>query len=504
MASLLLDSPLSSALEVDWIREQYPDLTALPRWATRRNLDRETMGPELRQAALDLGFDLMPWQRLVADVAGELDPDGSPHYQIVVVTIHRQGGKTTLILAVESHRCLVWSRPQRVVYAAQNRGSAREKLIEDQIPMLEASLLGDLGRKRLAAGSEAWRWSNGSRIGLQSNTKKAGHGLTNDLVVLDEAFAQVDWRHEQSLLPTMATKQDWQWWTFSTAGDETSLYLLDKVRRGRHLVETGRDARIAYLEWSIPEDADIDDPAVWLRYLPAVGLTIRVEELQTFRANMPDDEFRRAFGNQWRAQSGEERPRIITAAAWGAMADPGSKRDPAGFGRLAIDAAPDGSSTSIGIAVKDTSTGKVHVEALETRPGMAWAPRRVKEILSRPGREQFDRRVALSLKTCGSLVPDLERADGGLAGVTVDPLPQPEWDAACASFLTGVHEAAYVHIGDPELDAAVASADRSYSGDGWHWNRRGAEPISPLCSVTVAAWALKKATDDYDLLNSFY
>jgi hypothetical protein len=498
MGLQLLDSPLSSALEVEWIREQYPELTALPRWATRRNPARETMGPELRATALDLGWDFMPWQRLVADVAGELDPDGSPHYQIVVCTIHRQGGKTTIILAIESHRCLVWARPQRVVYAAQTRGSAREKLIEDQIPMLQASMLGDLGRARLSNGHEAWRWDNGSRIGLQSNTKKSGHGPTNDLVVLDEAFAQIDWRHEQSLMPTMATKQDWQWWTFSTAGDESSLYLLDKVRRGRHLVETGRESRIAYFEWSIPMDADIDDPATWLRYLPAVGLTIRVEELQTFRANMPDAEFRRAFGNQW-VDSADERPRVIPAGPWGAMAQPAARRDPDGFGRLAVDAAPDGSTTSIGIAVRDGATGKVHVEAIETRPGLAWAPGRVAEILGRPGREQFENTVTLSLATCGSLVPELEKA-----GVRVNALPGPEWNAACSSFLTGVHESAYVHIGDPVLDAAVDSADQTFSGDSWHWKRRGAESISPLCAVTLAAWALTKAADDYDLLSSFY
>lgn len=504
MASLLLDSPLSSALEVEWIREEYPELSALPRWATRRNPARETMGPELRQTALDLGWDFMPWQRLVADVAGELDADGSPHYQIVIVTIHRQGGKTTIILAIESHRSLVWARPQRIVYVAQTRGMAREKLIEDQIPMLKASILGDLGRPRLAAGSEQWRWSNGSRISLQSNTKKAGHGLTNDMVVVDEAFGQTDWRMEQSLMPTLATNQDWQWWLFSTAGDESSLYLLDKVRRGRHLVETGRDARIAYFEWSIPVEEDIDDPAVWLKYLPAVGLTIRVEELQTFRANMPDAEFRRAFGNQW-VDSSEEKPRAIPAAAWDAMGNPDAKRDPAGEGRLAIDSAPDGSTTSIGIAVRNVETGKVHVEAIETRPGMAWAARRVKEILARPGREQFEHTVTLSLKTCGSLVPELEKDEpDGLRRVQVDALPQTEWDAACARMMTAIDEAELEHLGDPELDAAAASADKSTSGDGWHWNRRGVEPISPLCAVTLAHWALVKKPAPYDVLASFF
>ena len=41
----------------------------------------------------------MPWQRQVADVALELDDAGRFAYPLVVITVPRQSGKTTLLRA---------------------------------------------------------------------------------------------------------------------------------------------------------------------------------------------------------------------------------------------------------------------------------------------------------------------------------------------------------------------------------------------------------------------
>ena len=71
----------------------------LPRWATPRSADRETLGGEVGALARQLGQPLMPWQQLVADVGLELDPEsGLPAYREIVVTVPRQSGKTTLVL----------------------------------------------------------------------------------------------------------------------------------------------------------------------------------------------------------------------------------------------------------------------------------------------------------------------------------------------------------------------------------------------------------------------
>jgi hypothetical protein len=45
-----------------------------PLYATPRDPSRETLGGEVAAIAAQLGKPFMPWQRLVADVAMELDP----------------------------------------------------------------------------------------------------------------------------------------------------------------------------------------------------------------------------------------------------------------------------------------------------------------------------------------------------------------------------------------------------------------------------------------------
>ena len=105
----------------------------------------------------------------------------------------RQSGKTTFIEAKFCHRCTATSfygPRQQLVYTAQTRQKAREKLEEDFIPDLEAARAWK-GRFRsaLANGHEHIRFANGSRFALEASTEKAGHGGTLDEAYLDEAFA---------------------------------------------------------------------------------------------------------------------------------------------------------------------------------------------------------------------------------------------------------------------------------------------------------------------------
>jgi len=56
---------------------------------------------------------------------------------------------------------------------------------------------------------------------------------------------------------------------------------------------------LAFFEWSVPDDADIDDPEVWWQFMPALGWTIQPPAVAHARQSMSDGEFRRSFGNQW-------------------------------------------------------------------------------------------------------------------------------------------------------------------------------------------------------------
>jgi hypothetical protein len=102
-----------------------------------------------------LGQPLMPWQRLVVDVSTEHEGDQLA-YRDVSVSVPRQQGKSTVILALVVHRMLA-SR-SRIVYAAQNRGAGRSKLLDTWWPRLARSPLGELfSISRVNGGSRCGR-----------------------------------------------------------------------------------------------------------------------------------------------------------------------------------------------------------------------------------------------------------------------------------------------------------------------------------------------------------
>ncbi len=222
-----------------------------PRFGTKRNPRRRNRGHEVAAIAQALGFELMPWQQLVADVATEEHPDGRPVYSQVTVQVPRQCGKTTLLLALEIHRALMYGGAQAIAYTAQTGMDARQKLMRDQVPMIEgSSVRSALRRIYRANGTEAVIFRNGSRIDPLPNTPSAGHGRTLDLAIIDEARFDVDDTREAALLPAMVTRPRSQLYVISTAGDATSVYFRKKVEDGRRLVTEKRQEARAFFDWS--------------------------------------------------------------------------------------------------------------------------------------------------------------------------------------------------------------------------------------------------------------
>jgi hypothetical protein len=129
-----------------------------PLFATPRDPTRATLGGAVATVATQLGTPLMPWQRLVADVAMELDPaTGLLAYSEVDLTTPRQSGKTTLELAVLVHRCRTWAR-SRALYSAQSRIHAHKKWEDEHVATLKRSPFADEFAVRYQRGDEAdWR-----------------------------------------------------------------------------------------------------------------------------------------------------------------------------------------------------------------------------------------------------------------------------------------------------------------------------------------------------------
>lgn len=468
-----MDSPLSS-------------LACRPRWATTRTAERATLGPRVAEVATQLGTPLMPWQRYVADVALEIDPGtGRLAYREIGLTVPRQSGKTTLILALCVHRALGFGDRQVITYGAQTRNDARKKWEDDHVTALELSALRKLFSVRKTNGNEAIIWRNRSRHGITSNTEKAGHGATLDLGVLDEAFSQVDDRMEQSFKPAMITRPQPQFWVVSTAGSPSSTYLRAKVDAGRGHVESDRRSGVAYFEWSAPDDADPADPAVWRACMPALGHTVTEDAIAADFASMKLVEFQRAYLNQWPDRSAVDP--VIAPAVWARLADRASQI--VGPVVFAVDATPERSAAAITVAGR-RADGTGHVEVVDARPGTGWVLERIVAL----NRSHRPRAWLLDpTSSAGSLLSGLQEA--GIEPVLVSGR---EMAQACGALYEDVVESqAFRHLDQAPLNAALAGARKRTVGDAWAWHRRDSDvDISPLVAATLAWHGLAKCGPD--------
>jgi phage terminase large subunit-like protein len=272
----------------------------------------------------------MPWQQDVADVLMEIDPDtGRLVYDEWILTVPRQSGKSTFVEAKFTHRCTAtkfFGPRQHLVYAAQTRKKALEKWEEEFIPDLQASsYFANRFEPKKPPGNEHFRFSNGSRLGMDAPTDTAGHGSTLDEAFLDEAFAHQDWRLEQALGPAMITRPNKQLGIISTAGWlNGSPYLEAKIAVGRAAVRDGVQTGTAHFEWAAAPGADPGDERTWWSCMPALGRTITVAairaEYRKAAAAGKLNEFRRAYLNQWVPKDVTDDWSVIGADAWGACA----------------------------------------------------------------------------------------------------------------------------------------------------------------------------------------
>lgn len=409
----------------------------------------------------------MGWQRLVADVACELDPEtGYPAYREVIVTVPRQSGKTSLFLAWMVHRCVSprWSHPQRSVFTAQSGKDARDKWLDEFFPLLKQSELDALvARYNRGMGNEHIAWKTGSILRLGSTSESSGHSKTLHQAVLDEIWHDVDHRREQALRPAMVTQPDAQALVCSTAGTQASTVYNHKVQVGRQATVDDVGHGVAYFEWSAPEDWDPDDEASWWLFMPALGETIQPEAIRAERAALDDAEFRRAYGNRPSGATDQ----IIPPEVWQRACNSAVK--PEGALRFGLDVAENRSSAAI--AVSDGES----VELVAHDQGCGWVVDRCNELTREHGG-----RVAVDF--------------GGPAGVLADQIDAcdrvqgKQVAQACGDFFDRVVESRIRVRTDGALDAAVEGAVKKAVGDMWVWSRKASTAdVTPLMAATLAA-----------------
>lgn len=512
-----------------------PPVLVPPRFGTPRNPLRETLGGEVAEVARRLRKPLMPWQRHSVDVALELDPEtGELWYEEVVITVPRQSGKTTLILAILVWRCIAMALrlgPQTCTYLAQTGKMARRKLEREfarimrharslrEIPKMSRQIPQAANEWKLSMnnGSEHISFGTGSYLQIEAPTEDGSHGDVLDMPVIDEAFSHDTDAVEQAVDAATVTRRSPQSFIVSTAGNEKSIFLARKVLAGRKSCDDPL-SRTCYLEWSVPDDEKFDDPEVWARYLPALGHTITLARLlaRLDKAKRNPDEvdedgfepgiagFRRGYLNQWPkfpALGAEADVGPISMTRWNALVDGDSKPredrvedyDDIYAVRIALDVPPEQTTATFSIAGK-RADGLMHVDIR----------RHVKP-------EEMGQLVVLAKALTDGhntslILPPSSPAKGWreqfeAAKVPLDILTPAEYAEACSAMSAAVINGSIRHRGQPEMTAAVAGLDVKSSGDVDVWSRRKSSVnIAPFVAATCALVRVPQATDKVEQL----
>jgi hypothetical protein len=429
----------------------------------------------------------MPWQRYVADVAGELTRDAvtgvlRPRYPLVVVTVPRQAGKSHLAMAQVGERCM--SVPGfRAWYTAQTGGDARDQFLKfhDEVvagtPL--ASLLGPKGLKR-GNGHELLGFPNTSSLRPHPPTEDAMHGKQSDRSDIDEGWAFPDFHGAQlmqAIAPTQLTRPMAQVWVWSAGGTAASTWLAELVARGR-----AGDPGMAFFEWGIPDDLDVNDLEAVAAHHPAVGHTIDLEALRKLRTLLPDDaEFARAAGNRWTEVIGGAIPADQwTDARHGPELPEGT---PLGWG---VSRAGDGSHVAIAAATR-LEDGRVVTELVDVVPAYG-AAEAVK------GWVGYDTVAVSRSGASAGLADELELVPGlNLMAMTT----QAE-SAACQNVADALKARAWKARPHPELDKSVqVTGKRRTTGGGFVWAVTAEGSTAPLEAVTWATRALAHKVEDH-------
>ena len=172
-----------------------------------------------------LGVVLLPWQRVALIRMLELLEDGSLRFRTALVLVARQNGKSTLAQVLTIWLLCVWGWPL-VLGTAQDLDVA-EALWEEVVEIVQENeelreLVDDVVKTN---GKKALKLNKGTKYKVKAANRRAGRGLSGNLVLLDELREHQNWDAWGAITKTTMARAEALILALSNAGDVTSIVL---------------------------------------------------------------------------------------------------------------------------------------------------------------------------------------------------------------------------------------------------------------------------------------
>ncbi|MFF2493242.1 terminase large subunit domain-containing protein [Agromyces sp. NPDC058064] len=229
-------------------------------------------------AAAVCGITLFPWQKWLLIHALELAPgltvstiwERGPlepifRFRRIVVLVARQNGKSTLS-QVLSLFFLYELGTDLILGTAQDLDTA-EEVWEGALDIIEETpeLAARAAKPIMVNGKKTIRLLSGERYKVKAANRKAGRGLSGDLILLDELREHQSWDAWAAITKTTNARPAAMVWCMSNAGDATSV-VLRHLRKRAHEALGDPDGIVAAEQIELapdltgmPDDVDFDE-----------------------------------------------------------------------------------------------------------------------------------------------------------------------------------------------------------------------------------------------------
>tara|TARA_R100001244_G_scaffold6385_1_gene7471 strand:+ start:561 stop:1940 length:1380 start_codon:yes stop_codon:yes gene_type:complete len=444
-----------------------------------------------------------------------LHPDGGFRFRTIVVLVARQQGKSMLSVILSLFFMYVLGR-ELVIGTAQDLDVA-EEIWQEAVDLVEETPDLDALKERVVKvnGKKALELSTGERYKVKAANRRAGRGLSGELILLDELREHQSFDAWGAITKTTIARPDAQVWALSNAGDATSLvlrYLREKAHEAvgdpDGILQDGPtlsiedvdeldpddepdDSTLGIFEWSAKPGASTKDREAWAMANPALGHGYVTERtLASAEATDPEWVFRTECLCQWSdgTLEGPFPPGSWDVGRW-------SKDDPnppqiVGNVVACVDMSQDRIKSYIAFAGRQAD-GSLQVEIVAERAGSEW----VEGWL----RERADLIDSVTGQTRGapvsSLMADLKQSLSD--AIPVLDLQGSDLTAATGKFYDLVREKALTHNPWPSLDLAAATAvPKLTEGGAFMWDRkRSPTDVAPLQAATGAVWLLNRPVE---------
>lgn len=494
--------------------------------------EKRTLGYNVIDFATEvLRISLFPWQRWLLVHLLELLPNGALRFRIAVVLVARQNGKSTVgqVLSLWFMYVYGW---RLVLGTAQDLDTAEEvwqgavdlvqELDENDEPV-RPELYELLDRVVLVNGKKSLELKTGQRYKVKAANRRAGRGLSGNLVELDELREHQSWDAWGAITKTTMAQDEALILALSNAGDATSI-VLRHLRMMAHAALDDPDGICAeaadgapaidddeiddpgdaagidesdlfIAEWSAPPACDINDREAWAYANPSMGHSIAERTIASAARTDPEWVFRPEVLCQW-WDSATEGP--FPPGAWEKSADPQSAAAEDSRIVACVDVSWDRTTSHVAIAGW-RDDGLPHVEVVASRTGTDWVVAWFTDE-ARPHRRTWPVVVQGKGAPASSLVDALRDA-----GLTVIEWGGGDLAAACGDVYDRIRAAVgegattgrLRHRSQPLLNVAAATAVTRPLGDAWVWDRKKSPTdAAPLVAVTGALWALTTRVEE--------